>query len=298
MCAFAGSRFVVAGVNGQFGRIFARKLAREGASVYGIDLQDSAAEPAICEAYFCSSIADMAQPIAQVVADADYVLLCVPEEAVLGALSRLCELMRDDAVVMDIASVKTRISEALSRLGGRVGYLSLHPMFGPMEDFSGRAICIIPLRENAKGELFASVLEQWGAHVTRLSPQQHDSATALVQALPHAALIAFGGTLASSGLSFDMLWRIATPIQKLMLALAARVVNGEHDTYWSIQSANPAAGVARDELQAELGNLSAMISDARWPDFSAKLDSIRRYLAASGGTLESLAAKCVALAKD
>jgi prephenate dehydrogenase len=293
----APDRFVIAGVNGRFGRIWARKLAEAGADICGLDLQDAALEPSICRRYVRSSITEMAAAAERAVVEADYVLLCVPESAVLQALPRLGALLRDDALLMDIASVKTRIRDALAGLSLRCGYLSLHPMFGPMEDFSDRAICLIPLRENARSQRFASLIAGWGARLSTLTAEQHDSVTALVQTLPHAALIAFGAALSDSGASFELVWDIATPIQKIMLALAARIVAGEHEVYWSIQSANPFAATARDKLEDELRQVSALVQDARRPEFAAKLEAVQQFLRPYGSTLEEMAARLVSVAK-
>jgi 4-amino-4-deoxyprephenate dehydrogenase len=293
----APDRCVIAGANGRFGRIWARKLAEAGAEICGLDLQDAALDPAICRHYVRSSVTDMVAAAEHAIAEAEYVLLCVPENAVLQALPRLGEIMRDDALLMDIASVKTRIRDALAGLSLRCGYLSLHPMFGPMEDFSDRAICLIPLRENARAAQFASLIAGWGARLSTLTAEQHDSVTALVQTLPHAALIAFGAALSDSGASFELVWDIATPIQKIMLALAARIVAGEPEIYWSIQSANPFAASARDKLEDELRQVSALVEEARRPEFAAKLESVQRFLSPSGSTLAEMAARLVSMAK-
>ena len=294
----SSEKHLIVGVNGRFGAIFARKLSQAGGSVSGMDLQEAAAEPAVCGAYCRSSIETMDQAAKRAVAAADSVLLCVPENVVLGALPHLCNIMHTDALLVDIASVKSRIQESFSRLDSRTGYLSIHPMFGPMEDFAGRAVCIVPMRENPRARKFSALLAGWGAQVKVLTAYEHDSATALVQALPHAALIAFGATLAASGASFDTLSSVATPVQKLLLALAARVVGGEFETYWSIQAANPYAARAREALSAQLQSLSGAISSDSAHAFGLTRESIRTFLGSFEQDLQQLAASCVAVAGE
>jgi 4-amino-4-deoxyprephenate dehydrogenase len=290
--------YFIAGINGRFGAIFARKLAQAGASVAGLDLQTAPAEPAACGTYFRCSLVDMEEGASRAIAAADHVLLCVPEGAVVAALPRLGRVMRADALLVDIASVKSRIHESFSRLDTGIGYSSIHPMFGPMEDFSGRAVCVVPLRENSRARKFSALLAQWGAQVRLLTAQQHDSAMALVQALPHAALIAFGATLAGSGVSFDTLVGVATPVQKLMLALTARLVSAAPETYWSIQAANPHASRVRDALASQLGSLTEAASDDDAQRFRMTLEAIRKYLGAFEGDLQQLAEGCVAAAGE
>lgn len=289
---------LVVGINGRFGAIFARKLAQGGAAVSGMDLQPAAAEPAVCGRYFSSSLAALDGAAERAVAEADCVVLCIPESAVLAALPRIGGAMRDDALLVDIASVKCRIHGVFTGLDTRIGYLSIHPMFGPMDDFSGRSVCLVPMRDSPRARQFAARIVRWGAHTTVLTAQEHDSATALVQALPHAALIAFGATLAASGVSLETMRTVATPIQKLMLALTARLVSGEPETYWSIQSANPHAAAARERLISQLQALSATIARGDAGGFGTTLESIRRYLGAFEGDLQQLAASSVAAAGD
>ena len=290
-------RFVVAGINGQFGRVLARKLISSGASICGIDVQSSATEPSLCDRYICSSIANLTEAAMQEIADSDYVLLCLPEHVILEALPRLCEIMRDDSLLIDIASVKSRIRDTLLKIGARVGYLSIHPMFGPMDDFSEQSIGLVPMYENPRLRSFMGMIPAWGASTIELTADQHDTLTAFVQALPHAAIMAFGSTLVRSGLTFEMLLKIATPIQKIMLALATRVVGGQRDTYWSIQTANPVAGIVRNELEEEIRAISDIAIKSNFDDFSLKLDAVQKFLSPSRQALEELADAFVARAK-
>jgi prephenate dehydrogenase len=290
-------RCVIVGINGLFGRIWAKKLSLEGAEIGGLDLQASLIEPTACCTYAQSSIDDLTASAERLIVEADFIFLCIPEDAILPALPRLCELVRTETLLVDIASVKTRIQDALKKIDLRSGYLSVHPMFGPMEDFSNRAVCVVSVRENPRSAVLLGLMSTWGANISTLTAEQHDAATALVQATPHAALIAFGAALESSGIGIDVLWKIATPIQKIMLALTARVAAGEHDTYWSIQTSNPHADAARDRLASELQLLSAIAGSDKKTDFFKKLDLIRQYLGSRDDSLEELAAKFILIAR-
>lgn len=286
-------RYLIVGVNGQFGRIFARKLAGEGDEVAGMDVQEHPFDAAICPIYrqTAPGVEESAEA-ASVLEWADCVLLCIPEEVIREALPKVCRAMRRDALLVDIASVKTRIRDRFQEIQAQMGYLSIHPMFGPMEDFGGRTVCVVPLRASRRGERFLEKIAGWRADIRVMSADEHDAVTALVQALPHAALIAFGAALAKNPVPLDTVWAVATPIQKLMLALAARVAtSGDHSTSWSIQSANPAASAARESLKAQIERVGSVAAAQEPEGFTAILDSIRSYL---GPELAQL----VALAKD
>ncbi len=289
----ATHRYLIVGVNGQFGRIFARKLAGEGGEIAGWDLQAQSFDAGICPSYRQMALGAAAPAgAASVLEWADCVVLCTPEEVIREALPGLCGALRQDALLVDIASVKTRIRDTFQQIHAQRGYLSIHPMFGPTEDFGGRAVCVVPLRASRRGERFLEKLASWRADIRIMSADEHDAVTALVQALPHAALIAFGAALASSPVPLETVWAVATPIQKLMLALTARVAtSGDHSTAWSIQAANPGASAARERLQAQIERVQSVVSAQQMEGFTALLDSIRSYL---GPELAQL----VALAKD
>ncbi|MGB6452833.1 MAG: prephenate dehydrogenase/arogenate dehydrogenase family protein [Steroidobacteraceae bacterium] len=286
-------RYLIVGVNGQFGQIFARKLGGEGDEVAGMDLQERPFDAGACPMYRQMALG-LEEPAeaASVMGWADCVLLCLPEDVIRDALPKVCQAMRRDALLVDIASVKTRIRDKFEAIDTQMGYLSIHPMFGPMEDFGGRTVCVVPLKASRRGERFLEKIASWGADIRVMSADEHDAVTALVQALPHAALIAFGAVLATSPVPLDTVWAVATPIQKLMLALAARVAtSGDHSTSWSIQSANPAASAARESLKAQIERVESVVAVQQREGFTAILDAIRSYL---GPELAQL----VALAKD
>jgi 4-amino-4-deoxyprephenate dehydrogenase len=286
-------RYLIVGVNGQFGQIFARKLAGEGDEVAGMDLQERPFDAGACPMYRQMALGVAAPAAAAGAVEwADCVLLCIPEEVIREVLPVVCRAMRRDALLVDIASVKTRIRDEFKGIEAQVGYLSIHPMFGPMEDFGGRTVCVVPLKASRRGERFLEKIASWRADIRVMSADEHDAVTALVQALPHAALIAFGAALATSPVPLDTVWAVATPIQRLMLALAARVAtSGDHSTSWSIQSANPAASPARESLKAQMERVERVVAAQQSEGFTAILDSIRSYL---GPEL----ARLLALAKD
>ncbi|MGH9919189.1 MAG: hypothetical protein ACRD6W_10030, partial [Nitrososphaerales archaeon] len=89
-------------------------------------------------------------------------------------------------------------------------------------------------------------------------------------------------------------WAVATPIQKLMLALTARIAtSGDHSTSWSIQSANPAGSAAREGLKAQLDQLDSVVAAQETDAFRALLDSIRSYLGPELAQLVTLAEDAV-----
>lgn len=286
---------LIVGVNGQFGRIFAKKLSALGVAVGGIDQQAQPAEPAFCSTYF-SDVLPSPKPVTRTaIENADYILQCTPESAVLAAMPFLCEVAKDDAVLMDIASVKTNVAKAYGSLARKRAYLSIHPMFGPMEDFSGRPMAVVALKESTETSRFLALMENWRPELVPVSADEHDAITACIQVLPHAALIALGLTLKESGASFENMLKLSTPVNKLVLTLLSRIDGSA--TYWSIQASNPNGQRFRDSLKANLEKLSAIVGAGDAARFTAELDAIANYLGPARPDLLSLAERAVALTR-
>ncbi|GEM_PF-5249460 len=235
---------LVIGRDGKFGSIFAGKLAAEGLSVEGIDVSASREER--------ESLA----------AASDCIVLCVPEAVVIESIPLLAGCVKPEAVIVDIASVKSRIGQAVSQAGLRAAYLSIHPMFGPLSDFEGKNIGVVPLGGNA--DPFIALLQKWGARLTTFTAAEHDRTVAYVQAMTHAAILQMGAALRNAAVPWEPL---STPVHTSVLALCARIVTGDPSLYWDIQTANPFAAQARDDYANALADLSEMIRQSDYEGF-------------------------------
>jgi Prephenate dehydrogenase len=154
------------------------------------------------EDYAQGSITDANHAAERLIQAAHCVLLCIPEEATIEAIPVLARLVSSDKLIVDIASIKSRIEQAVRLHAPSSGYLSIHPMFGPLIDFSSRNICIIHLKKNRCSEWFTELLSRWGACLTVLSAEEHDRAAAYGQVISHAAILAFTATVVDSPVPF------------------------------------------------------------------------------------------------
>lgn len=285
-------RVLIIGCNGQFGSVFARRFGDAGWAVDGADVADVAAAPV--DDYVRASLPAVDAALAARLARADVVLLCVPEEAVVASIGSLGAAMADDAVLVDIASVRSRIDVAARTAGLRCGYVGLHPMFGPTADFAGRAVCVVPLRTNPAVERLLAVVRSWGCAMPVLDAASHDRVTSYVQVAPHAALIALGRTLAGSGVPFETVWSMSTPVLRALLAMAVRVVGHDRRTHWSIQTTSADAAPARAAVAAALATLDAAAEATDFAAFDASLDDVVDYLGSAWPALKAIGDAIVA----
>ena len=257
--------------------------------LHGIDLQPASEHDAIAGEYVSCSAIQFNDAAIRLLQRVDCVMACIPEAALIDAMPVLDRLMAPDKLVVDIASVKSPIAAAYERHRCAVGHVGLHPMFAPLPDFSGRGMAMVVVRANERSAAFEGLVRSWGVDPCLLSAAEHDRTTASIQALPHTALIAFGATLANSGIPFETMWKLATPIHKTLLGLLSRVAGRDQSVHYSIQADNPFAEAARGDLQARIAALSAQVKAGDEAGFCEQLQQTYAWLKPAEPQIRALA---------
>jgi prephenate dehydrogenase len=142
----------------------------------------------------------------------DLVVVAVPPSQVVDAVAHALATW-PDAVVTDVASVKSGLATRIAGLPGAERYVGSHPMAGsersgPMAAsgrlFEGRPWAITPL--NGAGErsakrsaqLVEAVAEVVGAVPITMDAESHDRAVALVSHVPHVLSVLAAARLADA----------------------------------------------------------------------------------------------------
>lgn len=216
--------------------------------------------------------------LAAVVGRADTVVLAVPETTALAGLDAVLAAMRPGALLVDTLSVKARVVRVLRERAGHVEAVSVNPMFAPALGMAGRPVAAVVVHGGPRSQAFLERIEGQGARVVRLGADEHDRLAAAAQALPHAAVLAFGLALSELGVDMSDLAAVAPPPQTTLLALLARIASGSWETYWDVQSANPHAAAARTALTSAVNQLAGIAEHDRRGDFLGVIDQTRALL--------------------
>ena len=144
---------------------------------------------------------------AAAVEGADLVVLATPVDSMAGLLRAASPGLRRDALVTDVGSVKSLLTETLPGLvPPGVAYIGAHPMAGSHEKgpaharadlFEGATCVITPVAGDAE-EAVARIEGFWralGARVVRRDPTTHDIEVAWMSHVPHALAFAFARAL-------------------------------------------------------------------------------------------------------
>ncbi|MGQ7843643.1 prephenate dehydrogenase [Granulosicoccus sp. 3-233] len=145
---------------------------------------------------------------ADVVPDADIIMLAVPMLSMRAQLESIRPHLKATAVITDAGSVKAPfIDDARAVFGSLSRVVPGHPIAGREKTgvdaadgslYQGRRVLLTPLAETDESAtaLVRQLWEQTGAEVESLDPQQHDRVLAATSHLPHVLAFALVDMLA------------------------------------------------------------------------------------------------------
>jgi chorismate mutase/prephenate dehydrogenase len=251
----AGKTAVVLGGEGRMGRWFIRFLSDQGYTVGSLDPQAPDEEQAWATA---------ALP------HADLVVSAAPPVATAQVYEDWAS--PPSGVIVDIASIKTPLIDAIRRLqaaGARVA--SIHPMFGPSVVLLRECdVVICDTGDPSAASDVARLFEPTTARILRMPLEEHDRLMADVLTLAHATAIAFALALPGT----------ASPVRSTTLAalerLSANVVRESPDVYFEIQARNPHSARAIARLSAAVARVGEVVTAQDSDRFKALMEEGRR----------------------
>jgi prephenate dehydrogenase len=175
---------------GRIGRLLVRHFSRD-AKIFVFDVKLDARKVRAAGA----EPATLAEACAQ-----DVVVLCVPIAAFEALTRRIQGLLRPDALVVDVCSVKEHPVRAMKRhLPKSVSLLATHPNFGPdsaADSLKGRKIILCKIRMKNPDYVRAKrALLRKGLELVEMTPREHDRRMASSLVLTHfigRSLVAYG----------------------------------------------------------------------------------------------------------
>lgn len=245
-----------------------------------------ARRPRIVEEVRAREIAHVvSSDFAEVIAEADTVVLCVPI-GVMPALAReILPHLPPRALVTDVGSVKASVVSELSAIFRERGrFIGSHPMAGSdkaghaaasAELFDGR-VCIVTPDVATAPEALADATAFWqslGCRVRTLAPAEHDEVVALVSHLPHLLAATLVNTVASRNPG-------AFEFHGPGFFDTTRVAAGQPDLWVEIFRTNSAAVRASAEAMIEkLREITTLLdSEAPMKEFLTQAKSLRDAL--------------------
>lgn len=274
------SNVVVLGGTGAVGALFCARLASASATVTAVDLKvpdETQAFPGV--RYLPADVRDPGVDVHEVLTAADAVMVALPEDVTLASWGGIVAAMRDCALFVDTLSVKTPLLSAIQAAGVPNEVISINPMFAPSLGFSGQSAAVVEVRRGPFADAFLAALESWGCRLVHISAEEHDRCTSALQTVTHAAILAFGMSLRKLNYDLEAMLPLMPPPHRAMLALLARILQGDPSVYWDIQSGNPYSPGARAALKESIDRLSVVLDGGEQTAFRETLANLRALFA-------------------
>jgi len=186
-------------------------------------------------------IADVDTPLTaeEAARTADVVVVSVPIDVTVDMIRRIGPLVRPDALLMDVTSVKIAPMEAMLA-SSRASVAGTHPIFGPsVHSLQGQRVAFVAGRGDEWSRWLHTMLEARGLTVVDTDAASHDRVMSIVQVLTHYATEVMGSTMTSLGVPLAETLRFTSPVYLMELFMTARHFAQSPDLYASIQMSNP-----------------------------------------------------------
>jgi chorismate mutase len=122
---------------------------------------------------------------AEAAATADVVIVSVPIRETRAVIEQIGPLVRKDALLMDVTSIKTDPMAAMLA-STAASVIGTHPMFGPgVNSYQGQRVVICPGRGDVWLNWARQMFTARGLVISEATPAEHDSMMAIVQVLHH-----------------------------------------------------------------------------------------------------------------
>jgi prephenate dehydrogenase len=177
------------------------------------------------------------------VSRSDIVIISVPIDITEQVIAEVAPLMKTGSLLMDLTSLKTGPTRAMQKYApSDVEILGTHPMFGPtIQNLHGQRFILTPINDRCQKwfPVIGKVLEENGAHIVIVGPEEHDRFVSVVQGLTHFAYITIGTTLNRLDFNVKESRRFMSPVYDIMLDFVGRILGQNPYLYAMIQMDNP-----------------------------------------------------------
>ncbi|MCB9848173.1 MAG: bifunctional chorismate mutase/prephenate dehydrogenase [Phycisphaeraceae bacterium] len=209
---------------------------------------------------------------------ADVVVVSVPIDATDEVIRAIGPLVREDALLMDLTSIKAAPVRAMVE-SSRATVIGAHPLFGPsVHSLQGQRIVLTPGRVpegDAWMPWLQAMLHARGLNALVTTPEAHDDAMAIVQVLTHFSTEVLGRTLDNLNVAVGETLEFTSPVYLMDMLLTARHFAQSSALYASIQMHNPRTGEVADAFVAAATELRDIASRGDREAFAAMFRSVR-----------------------
>ncbi len=213
----------------------------------------------------------------QAASSADVVLISVPIRETRGVIEELGPLVRPDALLMDVTSIKADPMQAMLA-STRASVVGTHPMFGPgVNTYQGQRVVVCPGRGNQWLRWVRQMLTARGLVITEANAEEHDSMMAIVQVLHHYKTQVLGLALSRAGAPLEETLRFTSPAYLLEAYVTGRHFAQAPDLYGPIEMLNPDSAQVIGVFREAASDLATILSNQDQAAFDEVFEVVRAF---------------------
>jgi prephenate dehydrogenase len=267
-------KVAIIGGSGKMGQWFARHLLEEGMQVVitGRNQQKLLAAGKKLGVPTATNI--------EAVKQSDVIIISVPLDTFEAVAKLIAPYVREEQVIVDLTSLKTKPVELMHRYFNKGMVLGMHPVFGPgAKSVSNQNFVLTPTNEEeavlaGRARLF---LEEKGANVSIMTPQQHDRIMSVVLGLAHFIAIVSADTLLGFE-QFEQMKQIGGTTFKVLYTLVESVISEDPELYADLQMNFPHIKDVEALFLAKTQTWADMVKNDDKQGFAKKMKALREKL--------------------
>lgn len=179
--------------------------------------------------------------------ECDVVVISVPIDVTIKVIKEIAPLVREDALLIDLTSLKKEQVEAMLKYS-KSAVIGTHPVFGPsVKAIKNQTVVLCPARPRQWLSWLRNIFEKNGALVRITTPEKHDKMMSIIQGITHFSTICVAHTLKKLGIDIEESLHYTSPIYKLRMDMVGRLLNQDPGLYADIEMLNPENKKAMEE---------------------------------------------------
>ena len=208
---------------------------------------------------------------------ADVVVISVPIRDTRQVIEQLGPLLRSDALLMDVTSIKRDPMDAMLS-STKASVVGTHPMYGPgVNTYQGQRVVLCPGRGDEWFEWVRQMFTARGLLITEASAEEHDSMMAIVQVLHHFKTQVLGLSLSRSGAALEETLRFTSPAYLLETYVTGRHFAQSPELYGPIEMLNPDSRAVISVFQQAAADLASILEKQDQAAFDEVFRSVREF---------------------
>ncbi len=235
-----GRNVTIIGGSGGMGKVFGRFFKRHGFQVT-LHARDEVRLKSVSHDLAVKYNLDLTK----CVPNADIVLVSIPMHSTVEIIRKVAPLMKKNALIFDISSLKQEVCSALSEVKDTfpVNTLSLHPMFGPgIKNMKNYTLIVLKIggteHYNKIVDELLQIFKSDDFIITETAPETHDLRIALTLGVPHMINIVFLNLLKRTNVPLNELMNFTGTTFLLQKVFAESIIQREMEMFGEIQIDN------------------------------------------------------------